>query len=1238
MQLYLSQATDMQNQDKTNAQLIAELDTLRQRNAELEAREAEYQRAQAELSVINSVQRALATESDMQVIYDLVGDQIREIFDAQVVTIATFDHDAELEHFRYLIEKGKRYYPESRPLEGIRRHIIRTRQLVLINENVEQAAAKYGMRVIPGTETPQSLLFMPLVVGETVMGYVSLQNVDRERAFSDSDVRLLTTLANSMSVALENARLFAVERTQAARQAALFRLSADIAAGLDEDDICRALVDGLKDEALGYSYVAVLMVEDSSGDRVERARTGWADTDRGGLRLSPGQGLSERPLLDGELHYTRDVTQDATYVRALARGSEVDVPIKISGEVVGVLVVESNQPDAFDQDDFDVLTSAANQAGVALGRARSLTETRQRVAELATVNSISQAIGSQLDPGALIELVGEQVRQTFAADIAYVALYDRQADMIHFAYECGDQTPSRPFGKGLTERIIESRQPLLINQDIESRQAELDTEKIGIMAQSYLGVPILVSQEAIGVISVQSTSQEGRFDEADKNLLSTIAASVGAAIQNARLYQESQRRAEEMAVLAEVGRDISATLDLSTVLERIASHARDLLAADSSAVYLADPDGQTLRAIVALGKIADEIKANTIQLGDGIIGDLARRQAAELINDANNDPRARHIPGTPRNSDEKLMAAPLLSGNRLSGMMTVWRTGSGNMFTETDLRFLEGLARQGAIAIGNAHLFEQAQEAQAAAESANRAKSTFLANMSHELRTPLNAIIGFTRIVKRHGADVLPEKQIENLNKVLASAEHLLGLINTILDIAKIEAGRMGVQPDTFDAGALVDTCIATTRPMIKQGQVNLVKDVAADLPLVHSDQEKVKQVLLNLLSNAAKFTQIGQITVGAHRQGDLLVVDVTDTGIGISEEDLGRIFDEFHQADNSTTRQYGGTGLGLAISRHLTRLLGGEMTATSTVGVGSTFTLTVPLRYGVEGTAAPLQLPPIRGESQGDQTASLQLSFDGGAGKDNPIVLAIDDDPDVIYLLQENLAEAGYRVAGAVGGEEGIQKARELRPFAITLDIMMPNKDGWQVLHDLKTDVATRDIPVIVLSIVDKRALGYRLGADDYLVKPLDGEAVLAALNRLTRSNGGVPPKRLLIVDDDPQVVDMVCQLLEERNYEIEAAKDGVAALEAIGQQRPDVILLDLVMPQLDGFGVIEQLGQNPNYQDIPIIVLTAMTLANGDLGRLEEGVCRVMQKQGLDGDTLIEEVERALSGLAGPSVADQD
>jgi CheY-like chemotaxis protein len=243
--------------------------------------------------------------------------------------------------------------------------------------------------------------------------------------------------------------------------------------------------------------------------------------------------------------------------------------------------------------------------------------------------------------------------------------------------------------------------------------------------------------------------------------------------------------------------------------------------------------------------------------------------------------------------------------------------------------------------------------------------------------------------------------------------------------------------------------------------------------------------------------------------------------------------------------------------------------------------------------------------------------------------VLAIDDDPDVIYLLRENLGEAGYEVVGASSGDEGIEKARELKPHAITLDIMMPHKDGWQVLHDLKSDPATRDLPVILLTIVDKRALGYQLGAADYLVKPLDSDAVLTALKRLAHANGGRVPNRLLVVDDDPHVPDMVRQLLPEGGFDVEAAADGLEALEAVARRRPDAILLDLMMPRLDGFGVIERLRQSAETRDIPIVVLTAKSLTADESARLRDSVALVIQKQGLEGEALVRELNQALGNM---------
>jgi len=505
------------------------------------------------------------------------------------------------------------------------------------------------------------------------------------------------------------------------------------------------------------------------------------------------------------------------------------------------------------------------------------------------------------------------------------------------------------------------------------------------------------------------------------------------------------------------------------------------------------------------------------------------------------------------------------------------------------------------------------EEANRKLETASHHKSAFLANMSHELRTPMNAIIGFARLVLRRAKDVLPKREHENLEKILISAEHLLSLINNILDLAKIEAGHLEVSSSSFALEPLLDLCLHTVEPLVKNARLQLAKEIETDLPPLSTDQGKVQQILVNLLSNAVKFTPEGSVTVTARRRGEAITLSVADTGIGIPAPALDLIFEEFHQVDSSSTRQYSGMGLGLSISRHLARLLGGDITVQSTVGVGSTFTVTLPLHYHAAPLTTRVAVAP----------SPVEPMFQPPSDR---VLLAIDDDPDVLYLLGENLAEVGYRVVGATSGEEGIQKARALRPFAITLDILMPHKDGWQILHALKADVTTRDIPIIVLSIVDNKDLGYRLGAFDYLLKPFDREAILAALAR-------IPPRRgrLLVIDDDPQVADLVRQLLAGEPYEVVTAADGHAALEVMARQRPDVVLLDLLMARTDAFAVIEHLRQDARYRQIPIIALTATTLTSPERTALEQSVRTVIQKQGLERDALLQELRGLLHAYSG-------
>ncbi len=493
------------------------------------------------------------------------------------------------------------------------------------------------------------------------------------------------------------------------------------------------------------------------------------------------------------------------------------------------------------------------------------------------------------------------------------------------------------------------------------------------------------------------------------------------------------------------------------------------------------------------------------------------------------------------------------------------------------------------------------------AEVATLAKSQFLANMSHELRTPMNAIIGFTRLVLRKSKDDLPDKQYENLEKILISADHLLSLINSVLDLAKVEAGQTKLRLSHADIAAVVDEAVKTVEPMAAQKRLSVAKEIDETLRPVVTDSEKLKQILLNLLSNAVKFTEQGGVTIRVGCAEDAVCIAVQDTGIGIDAEDQGRIFEAFHQVDSSSTREYGGTGLGLSITREFVKLIGGTITVHSEPGQGAVFTVTLPLD----------QKSALLAPHMGDRESQVLTH----PGPEN-LLLAIDDDPNTIELLRENLADQGYRVVGASNGSQGLDMARRLRPLAITLDILMPNKDGWQVLSELKLDPTTRDIPVILLSILEDRERGFRLGADGYLVKPLEHDAVFHTLRQVAPLRG-----RILVADDDPLVPDMIGQLLENDGYELETALDGKDALQIIDERLPDVLLLDLLMPRLDGFAVLDVLEERGLAGRLPVIVLTAKSLSNEEEEQLRSRAMAIIHKQGLSREELLAEVRRALA-----------
>jgi PAS domain S-box-containing protein len=510
-------------------------------------------------------------------------------------------------------------------------------------------------------------------------------------------------------------------------------------------------------------------------------------------------------------------------------------------------------------------------------------------------------------------------------------------------------------------------------------------------------------------------------------------------------------------------------------------------------------------------------------------------------------------------------------------------------------------------------LNEELEVARDQAMDANRAKSQFLASMSHELRTPLNAIIGYSEMLIEDAEGAGHEEPVPDLRKIHAAGKHLLTLINDVLDLSKIEAGKVELFLETFDVAAMARDVATTVRPLVEKNANSLALRAGDGLGTMHADVTRLRQCLFNLLSNATKFTKQGAITLEVERDpgGDAVTFRVRDTGIGMTPEQLGKLFQPFTQADASTTREYGGTGLGLAITRKLCQMMGGDVTVASEVGKGSTFTVRLP----ADARPAPPVPPP-------PEAAAATPAAKPGTRE---TVLVVDDDPAVRDLLVRFLGGEGLAVLTAATGADGLRLARERRPRAIVLDVMMPGMDGWAVLSALKTDPELAGIPVIMLTIVDDRNLGYALGACDYLVKPVERERLLTVLKKWA----GLPsPGLALVVEDDPATRDLLRRTLEKDGWRVAEACNGRVALEYLAQDPPTLIVLDLMMPEMDGFELLAELRQHPQWRAIPVVVVTAKDLTEEDRLRLNGsmllGGCvkRVLQKGSFSRDELLREV----------------
>jgi len=670
--------------------------------------------------------------------------------------------------------------------------------------------------------------------------------------------------------------------------------------------------------------------------------------------------------------------------------------------------------------------------------------------------------------------------------------------------------------------------------------------------------------------------------------------------------RELAQSVEELRALGEVSQAVNSTLDLETVLNTIVAKATQLSGTEAGAIYVHD-DGKNefaLRATYGMSEpFVAELARQGVGFGESTVAQAAMQRAPVQVADLKEAKPTALQEVVVRAGYRALLVIPLLSRDKVMGALVVRRKAPGS-FPAPVLDLLQTFAVQSVLAIQNARLFQEVEEKGRELERTSRHKSQFVASMSHELRTPLNAIIGLTEIMVNNASRFGTERAAEPLRRVNRAGTHLLGLINQVLDLSKIEAGKLELSPETVNLASLLEDVIGTARQLAEQNKNRLVLDIQANLGQLTVDPMRLRQILLNLLSNACKFTKQGEVKLHVKKVGDdgnWIEIAVADTGIGMTPEQQVKLFEEFTQADSSTARQYGGTGLGLAITRKLVRMIGGDVTVTSKLGKGSVFTVCLP--------------------ASADPPARSSTDSDGRRSPTADCVLVIDDDPIARGLIADHLKAEGFSVETAAGGVEGLKLAKELRPTAITLDVMMPDLDGWSVLAALRQDAELAEIPVIMITIVDEHRRGIALGAAGYLTKPIDRER----LHRLvSRFRAQVPPTRVLLVEDDAVQRERMRGWLEGRQWSVQEAENGREALNRIQESKPDVILLDLMLPEMDGFAVVAVLQKEAGWRDIPVIVITSLDLDAKDRERLNAGVQLVLVKERFRPADLVERIRR--------------
>jgi PAS domain S-box-containing protein len=1179
------------------------------------------ERRLVEMAILNETGQAISATLDADALLDLVYRQVSQVMDTSgEFYVALYEEKADEVTFAFRARQSQisLYDGKRSGGNGLTEYVIRTRKPLLIRRNVAEELKELGIEMLG--PLAQSWLGVPMVAGDRVLGVVAVQSYTTPGLYDEDHLSLLSTIANQVAIGLENIHLLETTRQRADEMSLLYDLGVAVTATLNLEEVMN-LVAGNVLRLIG-AQVAIINVQDEEAGRFVRAVA--ADPPELSPYLEDRQprpdGLTKAILKSGQPIAIEDASQDGRVSEAVLKvgiKSILGVPVSLAQQVVGAVFVNTTEPRRFTGRDTALLSFLATQAAVAIRNAqlyerisRFTEELEERVEErtealakalsdltverdrVETLYRITSELSASLDLDRVLMEALALINEAVGVSRGSIMLLDPSTGYLTYRTALGRRKPlprgGQPTkykaGVGLAGWVLEHREAVIV-EDVAQDPRWLSTpgEEEERENKSAIVVPLGAGEDVLGVLLLFHP-EAGFFTEAHLKLVSAAAHQVATAINNAELYRLITDQAERLGLML---RTQQAEASKSQAI--VESITDGVMVLDSySRVILMNPATEDILGVSAPLLMNQHIR-HLLGLGETQQHrDIGFKLFSELL------PRI-----------EKILAG---EQEAATGQ---FRLESGPTAVVVNLApvVLETGESPSVVAV----LRDISREAEI-----DRMKNEFISTVSHELRTPMTSIKGYTDLLVTEAAGGLNETQRRFLSIIKSNADRLTALVSDILDISRIETGRVKLDIRPQEIGKIIHEVVASMESVALEKDQTLELRLPEKLPSVRGDHDRITQILVNLVGNACNYTPSGgHVTIAAMELEDSLQVNVSDNGIGISKEDQEKIFDRFYRSDQPEVQASSGTGLGLSIVKMFVDMMGGRLWVESELGKGSTFSFTLPLTTAEE--LPPIEVPEL------EELEVEEILPDRFRGK-RPKILVVDDDRDIAGLLRHQLELEGYQVLTAYNGPDALWLAREERPNLITLDILMEGVDGFAVLEDLKGDATTAGIPVIIVSIMaGEEDRAFALGAVDYIIKPLEKSQLLQSVWHVLGPLKDGQSNQVLAVDDDQDILSWLKEELTNNGYEVSLASSGREALAQARRQRPDIILLDLKLPDMDGYQIIRLLKREKRTQEVPIIVITASAIdKEKDKVRVLDLGARQMLSKPLSIDTLVKEIKR--------------